>query len=137
MDITFNTDDLRDDPNALGALLNLFMSCNGGHPSIRASAATEGWTLCGTTPRPLMVAVMGDGVYEEGARVIHIRHDATDLQVIWHVDGDMVLAYHLSEDDRPGEGFTIVNSHGGHGDHWWADDLVDPRNDPTHDPWAR
>lgn len=136
MKITFDTADIRPSANTLGDLLNIFMTQNGGHPSLRVTAVTEGWTLASETPRPLMVAVMGDAIYEEGAKAIHIRHDATNLQVVWYVDGDMSLAYHMSDDDDPGQGFTIVNSHGGYGDTWKHDDLIDARNDPAHDPWA-
>lgn len=130
MQITFDTADI-DDNDALGAILSLFLTRNGGHPYHGRDMAAPGWTKVSETPRPLKVALMGDGVYE-GFEPTHIRHDQTGLEVLWHADGDLTLMFHMAGDD----GFTIVNSHNGVGAHWAENDLDDPRNDPAYDPWT-
>lgn len=130
MKITFDTADI-DDNDALGALLALFLTQNGGHPSRGRDMDAPGWSRVADTPRPLKVALMGDAVYE-GFEPTHIRHDATDLEALWYADGDLSLMFHQPGDD----GFTIVNSHNGLGAHWREDDLEDPRNDPAYDPYA-
>lgn len=141
MKLTFDTadTDIREDADTLGTLLNLFIARNGGHPYFgrKDDGKAGGWTVCSNTPRELLVALMGDGVYDDMFTATHLRHDATDLQVLWYADGDLVLMYHMAaDDDATGAGFTIVNSHHGLGDNWRFEDLIDARNDPKHDPWA-
>lgn len=132
MKLVFDTSDpkISNDPDILGGMLNLFLKNNGGHPHLGRDPNASGWTKVTNTPRPLLVALMGNDIYE-GCTANHIRHDATDLEVLWYVDGDLVLMYHHAE-----EGFTIVNSHHGLGDNWYPNDLQDPRNDPEHDPFV-
>jgi len=133
MQIIIDTTDI-DDNDTLGGVLNQFMQQNGGHPHRGSQLDIEGmpgWTKKTDTPRPLLVALMGDGIYE-GLPASHFRHDKTGLEVLWYADGDLTLMYHQPGDD----GFTIVNSHNGLGDRWRDTDLEDPRNDPAYDPYA-
>lgn len=133
MKITFDLSgfDPDRDRDELGELLRLFLTHNGGHPHRGRDMAAPGWSVVPATPHRLKVDLMGDGVYE-GFEPTHIRHDETGLESLWFVDGDLVLMFHA-----PGEsGFTISNSHNGHGDNWFFHDpyYADPRYDPDHRP---
>lgn len=134
MQISFDLDTYiaRRDVDVIGQLLHLKFVEEGGNPRYGRNMEQPGWSIVEETPRPLLVALMGDAIYE-GLTATHVRNDATGIEVLWYADGDLILLFHI-----PGEkGITISNSRGGYGGSWFDhENLDDPRNDPAYDPYA-
>ena len=145
MKITFDTDkifnfqDGFDSVNQLGNLLLTFIHIDGIYPYLNKFPQSSEWKVVTDTPRPLLIAVMGDTVYDIGTyfdtslepKWTHLRHVETGLNVVWYHGSDLTILFHREGED----GFTITNR-GNSLNTWESVSLDDPRNDPEYNPYS-